>query len=365
MTKRKVALLFGGASVEHAVSIQSARSVFRAIDPERYTVLPVAIARDGTWLSPEASWALLRGADVPAAGPAGGPKTDPPASPGFPPGPPWRAVGSPHLNAADVAFPLLHGPMGEDGTVQGYLELLGIPYVGSGVLASAVGMDKATMKRLFALEGLPQVRYLVFERRAVQADPDAVARTVEEAFPYPVFVKPANSGSSLGISRADDRSTLVRALQEAARYDATVLVEEGLAVRELEVAVLGNEPPEASVVGEVVPRRAFYDYEAKYTAGGAELLVPAPIDGALAEEIRALALRAYRAIGARDLARVDFFLDKGAERLYVNEINTMPGFTDRSMYPRLWAASGLAYPALIDRLVEEALRRAGERNDRR
>lgn len=355
MSKRKVALIFGGASVEHDVSLMSARSIYAAIDRDKYDILPVAIARNGTWLSPEASWALLEGT-AGAAGSGGRASMDPAVDRVS--GPPWAHVGSPYLQQADVAFPVLHGRNGEDGTVQGYLELLGIPYVGSGVLASAVGMDKAVMKQLFALHGLPQVAYTVIRRREVEGRIEAVIERIEGALAYPVFVKPANSGSSLGIFKAPDRAELARALQLSARYDEKLIVEQGLTARELEVAVLDGDPPQVSVAGEIIPRNDFYDYEAKYTDGGAELIVPAPIDEALQDRLRTYALRAFSAIDARGLARVDFFLDRTTGGVYLNEINTIPGFTAQSMYPRLWQASGLPYPALIDRLIEWAVRGA-------
>jgi len=355
VTRLRVAVLFGGRSGEHEVSLLSARAVLAALDPARYEVIPVGITRAGRWLLPgDVERALREGPEA-----AGGTPVvllpDPtvrgllPLSPrGEPAGPPIPV---------DVVFPVLHGTFGEDGTVQGLLELAGVAYVGAGVLASAVGMDKVVMKDLFVRHGLPVVRYRAFLRRTWRCRPERVLAEVEAELGYPVFVKPANLGSSVGISRASDRQALARGLEEAARYDRKLLVEKAVVgAREIEVSVLGNDEPEASVPGEVVPATEFYTYDAKYRDPGTRLLVPAPLPPAQVEEFRRLAVAAYRAIDCAGMARVDFFLAPHGS-IYVNEINTIPGFTQVSMYPRLWQHGGMDYPALVDRLIRLALER--------
>jgi D-alanine-D-alanine ligase len=263
--------------------------------------------------------------------------------------------------AVDVVFPVLHGPYGEDGTIQGLLELAGVPYVGAGVLGSAVGMDKIAMKMIFAQAGLPICRWLAVQRHAWRADPIAVQERVATTLGFPCFVKPANLGSSVGISKVRRADELPRALDEAAAHDRRLIVEEGIDGRELECAVLGNDHPRASVVGEIVPHREFYDYLAKYTDGQSDLIIPADVPPATAADVRALACRAFQAIDGAGLARVDFFLERGTDRLLLNEINTIPGFTRFSMYPKLWEASGVAYPALVKELVRLALERQQDR----
>jgi len=328
-------VLCGGVSAEHDVSLASARSVLQALGHSR-PVRPVVIDRSGrAWDEPTSRGIL---------GLPGGSET---------PGTSFDLTHLP-LTSRDVVFPLLHGPYGEDGSVQGWLRLGGHAYVGSGVHASAVGMDKLTMKAVFATHALPQVAYRGLHHERYRRDPSA-ALSALEPLGWPRFVKPANLGSSLGIHRATDAVELQRALDDAFRYDRRVIVEAAVpAVRELEVAILGADDAEASPVGEIRYSAAFYDYEAKYTPGAAELLIPAPIDAALAERARTLALQAFHAIDATGLARVDLFYDERANALYLNEINTMPGFTATSMYPRLWQAAGLPYPELIERLVELA-----------
>jgi D-alanine-D-alanine ligase len=264
------------------------------------------------------------------------------------------------LGAADVVFPVLHGPYGEDGTIQGMLELAGVPYVGSGVLASAVGMDKVTMKKIFAFHGLPQVEWLGLARKEWESDRKDWVREVETTLGYPCFVKPSNLGSSVGISKATNAEELRAALDAAAGLDRRLIVEQGVDAREIEISVLGNEEAKVSVPGEiVVVEHEFYDYEAKYTEGGMELVVPAQIPGSIAMELQRIARAAYMAIDAAGMARIDFFLERGTERLLLNEINTIPGFTPTSVYARLWAASGLPYEQLLDRLVQLALERHG------
>jgi len=265
------------------------------------------------------------------------------------------------LGAGDVVFPVLHGPYGEDGTIQGMLELAGIPYVGSGVLASAVGMDKVTMKKIFTFHGLPQVEWLSLTRKEWEEDRKRLAREIEASLGYPCFVKPSNLGSSLGISKATDRGELQAALDAAADLDRRIIIEQGVDAREIEVSVLGNEEAQVSVPGEIlVFEHEFYDYEAKYTEGNTRLVVPAQIPGGVAKELRYIAQVAYAAIDAAGMARVDFFLESGGtERLLLNEINTIPGFTLTSIYARLWTASGFSYEQLLDRLIQLALERHG------
>lgn len=350
-----VAVLFGGQSYEHEVSLVSAQAVMQALDPERYEVLPVGITRDGRWIAgPGAHAALVAAADrsrLPTGVALAADSTAP-------------IIEDFDLRRAtpiDVVFPVLHGPMGEDGSVQGLLELLGLPYVGCGVAASAVGMDKALMKAAFTAAGLPVLPWLLVRRSELATDVEAVCARIEAALSYPVFVKPANLGSSIGISKAADRESLRKALNEAARYDRRIVVEQGIAAREIEVSVLGNDVPEASVPGEIVPSGEWYDYAAKYLDGASQLLIPAPLDADLAAQARDLACRAFLAIDGAGLARVDFLLDRNSGKLWLNEVNTMPGFTPISMYPKLWLASGLAYPDLLDRLIQLALERWRER----
>ncbi len=265
------------------------------------------------------------------------------------------------MSPIDVAFPVLHGPYGEDGTVQGLLELADIPYVGGGVTASAAGMDKAVMKACFAQAGLPQLPYLEVKRKRWEAEGQAVLDELEAALQYPIFVKPTNLGSSVGVSKAKDRPGLERALEVAARYDRKIIVEQGIDCRELECSVLGNDEPLASVVGEVIPNREFYDYEAKYLPGGCELIIPAPVEEAVSETVRDYALRAYQAVDCAGLARVDMLMERSTGTVYVNEINTIPGFTATSAYPKLFEASGIGYAELIDRLIECALERHADK----
>lgn len=339
--KLRVGLIFGGRSGEHEVSLRSAQSVMNALDPAKYEITLVGIDREGHWqIGPRAAQLLHAAAGQPAAR-VGGPLV------------PREEA----LNTLDVVFPVLHGPYGEDGTVQGLLELAGIPYIGCGVLASALAMDKAASKAAFAGLGLPQVPYVVVKRKQVQADLDLVLEEIERVLRYPMFVKPANLGSSVGVGKAKDRGGLELALAEACRYDRKLVVEQGIDAREIEVSVLGNDEPVASVPGEIVPGREFYDYAAKYLDTGSRLLIPAPISPELTAEAQRLAVQAFLAIDGAGMARVDFLLDRGSGRLFLNEVNTIPGFTSISMYPKLWEASGLGYAELMDRLIELALER--------
>lgn len=363
--KLRVAVIFGGRSGEHEVSLVSAASVMQAMDKERYEVFPVGITRSGRWLTRgEPMLALQSGkadaADMGQAQAAGQATGREPAvvagSRELVPG--TREAGFPEV---DVVFPVLHGPYGEDGTIQGLLEMAGIPYVGAGVLGSALGMDKVAMKDVLRAYGLPVVDYIPLLARDWRARrADWLAR-IEEAIGYPCFVKPANLGSSVGITKAHDREELEHGLDEAAQYDRRLLVERGVNAREIEVSVLGNDEPQASLPGEVVPCNEFYDYAAKYLDGESQLLIPAPISEELAREVRDLAVRAFVALDCAGMARADFLLCRDTGRLYINELNTIPGFTPISMYPKLWEASGLPYPQLIDRLIELAIERHEER----
>lgn len=359
--KLNVAVIFGGQSGEHEVSLASASSVIQALDPDRYNVVPIGITRHGLWLIAADAMERLRYASNAIEAPE-----DTPSNPV--PGtelhllPLEKGSGNEdHPGPIHVAFPVLHGPYGEDGTVQGLLELAGIPYVGAGVMASAVGMDKEKMKELFAHKGLPLVKYITFLRRAWEADQDKIAKKIEAEIGYPAFAKPCNLGSSVGISKAGDRRQLREAIDLACRYDRKVIVEEGLDCREVECSVLGNDEPQASLAGEIVPRREFYDYEAKYTEGLADIIIPAPIDEGLMNRARKIALQAFKAIDCCGMARVDFFLEKRSNQLYLNEINTIPGFTATSVYARLWEATGLGYPQLLDKLIDLALERHQEK----
>jgi D-alanine-D-alanine ligase len=345
----RLVVLFGGQSAEHEVSCTGAADVLAAVDPERYEVVPVGITREGTWVQADAAVAALeRGrASLPPRLSATGAELEPvrtvtPASGGLP----------------VVVLPLLHGPHGEDGTVQGLLELAGVPYVGSGVLASALSMDKVKANEVLSLHGLPQVPYASLRDTEVDRARDAVAAA---GLGYPVFVKPANLGSSVGVTKVHDEGDLATAVALAASYDEWILIEQGVDAREIEVGVLGNADPRASVPGEIVSSHEFYDYEDKYIDGTCDLLVPAPLDEARTEEVRRLALDAYRALRCEGLARVDFFFEENGRGFLVNEVNTIPGFTPVSMYPRLWEATGVSYPDLIDELVRLAI----ERHERR
>jgi D-alanine-D-alanine ligase len=377
--KLRVGILFGGRSGEHEVSLLSAASVLSAIDRTRFDVVPIGITREGRWLAAADAHKLLDGDPSPVARRlrAGDPEATPGAKllhEGIPtllapmPGPQ-----GPEGKAIDVVFPVLHGTFGEDGTIQGLFELAGIAYVGSGVLGSAAGMDKDVMKRLFAQARLPIVKHVTLLRADWEAQPRKAIRQVEAALKYPVFVKPANLGSSVGISKAHNRAELGPALTLAAKYDRKLVVEQGVGgavrrgvpqakARELEVAVLGNDAPKASVVGEIIPGKEFYDYEAKYLSEGSVPVIPARLTNAESKQIRAMAVDAFRACDLSGLARVDFLMEPdGKRRIFLNEVNTLPGFTQISMYPKLWEATGTPYKDLITRLIELALERHVEK----
>jgi D-alanine-D-alanine ligase len=366
--KLRVGVLFGGRSGEHEVSLRSAASIIDAMDKSRYEVVPIGITKEGRWLAAGEAERLLGGTyrALPRAD-AGEPADTIRSEAGvlqhglpmvLAPDPSQRDTASRPL---DVIFPILHGTFGEDGTVQGLLELAGIAYVGGGVLASAAGMDKEVMKRLFRDHGLPVVPWLLFLRGEIEAHPRRLVAAVEARFRYPLFVKPANLGSSVGITKVHGRGELRPALELAAKFDRKVLVERGVDGRELECSVLGNDDPEASVPGEIVPVHELYDYAAKYLDEGSELIIPARLTATQRRRVQELAVGAFRAIDCSGMARVDFFLERKTGKIYVNEINTIPGFTSISMFPKLWEASGLPYPKLIDRLIELALERHREK----
>lgn len=358
--KIRVGIIFGGRSGEHEISLASARSVMDAIDKGKYDVVPIGITKEGRWIASGDPLKALQAGEASASQPAAL-LGDPSRRGLIPLEDTERAVKATRVTELDVIFPVLHGPYGEDGTVQGLLDLAGIPYVGAGVTASALGMDKAIFKDVMIAHGLPIADYLAFKRKEWEADPEGVIEQIEERLGYPVFTKPANLGSSVGISKCHDRPGLARGLAEAARYDRKLLVEVAVpAAREIEVSVLGNDDPIASVPGEIIPSREFYSYAAKYLDVGdkaSKLLIPAPISPEQAERVRDLAVRAYKAIDCAGMARADFLLSGQTGELYVSELNTIPGFTAISMYPKLWAASGISYPELIDRLIELALER--------
>jgi D-alanine-D-alanine ligase len=349
----RLVVLFGGQSAEHEVSCTTAAHVLRAVDPDRYDVVPVGITREGTWVQSDAARAALeRGAaalsPLPDRLEATGTAVEP-----------LRTVAPSADDLPVVVLPLLHGPHGEDGTVQGLLELAGVPYVGSGVLASALAMDKIKAKEVLAAHGLPQASWIAARDAEIDGAADAVRRA---GLRYPLFVKPANLGSSVGVSKVHGPPQLDEALALAATYDEWLVIEQGVDGREIEVAVLGNAEPRASVPGEIVSSHEFYDYEDKYIDDTCELLVPAPLDEAVAAQVRALAIDAYRALRCEGMARVDFFYEERDRGFLVNEVNTIPGFTPISMYPKLWQASGLAYPDLIDELVRLAVERHDHRS---
>lgn len=349
MPKLRVGVIFGGKSGEHEVSVASAASIFKHLDPGRYEAIPIRIDKGGRWLLAGAVPTAISAGEVIEQGQTDALTTLEPSA----------AVSG---SGVDVIFPVLHGPYGEDGTVQGLLELASIPYVGAGVLGSAVGMDKAVMKTLFAARGLPVGRWIEIRAYDWERNAPAIAGRVESTLGYPVFVKPANLGSSVGISKAKTDAGFAEAMALALQFDRKIVVEAAVPnAREIEVAVLGNDTPEASVPGEIVPAGEFYDYAAKYLDEGSQALIPAPLTDPQTEEFRRLALEAFRAVDGAGMARVDFLMARDTGEIVLNEVNTIPGFTTISMYPKMWEASGLAYPALLDRLIQLALERHGEK----
>jgi len=392
MKKLRVGILFGGRSGEHEVSLLSAASVFNAIDKAKFEVVPIGITKEGRWLTAADAERLLQGKGVGDSGSQAHLRAgDPEATPGaavlargeaviVPPEPQRQSTSltpfqtdaaltrraSDRAINVDIIFPVLHGTFGEDGTIQGLLELADIPYVGAGVLGSAAGMDKDVMKSLFLANGLPIVKHVTVLRSAWEDAPKQVQKLVESKLKYPVFVKPANLGSSVGISKAHDRKELGPAIEEAAKFDRKIVIEQGVGgnkqkAREIECSVLGNDKPAASVPGEIVPGKEFYDYTAKYVDEGSQLIIPAKLSKSETKKIQQLAISAFKAVDCSGLARVDFLMDPKNRKIYLNEINTMPGFTAISMYPKLWAASGLAYPDLIERLIQLGQERHGEK----
>src|SRR5271163_3165388 len=401
--KIRVGILFGGRSGEHEVSLLSAASVLNAIDKTKYEVVPIGITKHGRWLTAEHAERLLKGEGHAGEGARATRATqlragDPDSTPGaavlatgesvvVPPEPARREAGltpfqtdatlrraSDRAINVDVIFPVLHGTFGEDGTIQGLLELADMAYVGAGVLGSSAGMDKDVMKSLFRAAGLPIVKHVTILRSAWEKEPKKVQKFVESKLKYPVFVKPANLGSSVGISKAHDRKELGPAIEEAAKFDRKIVIEQGVGgrkqkAREIECSVLGNDEPEASLPGEIVPGKEFYDYTAKYLDEGSELIIPAKLTRAETKRVQELAVRSFKAVDCSGLARVDFLMEPGSgkpgsgkpRKIYLNEINTMPGFTAISMYPKLWAASGLDYPDLIDRLIQLGLERHADK----
>jgi D-alanine-D-alanine ligase len=361
--KIRLGLIFGGRSAEHEVSLMSARSVLKAINNDKYDVTLIGITREGKWMAGNDPMKALTAGDMAEMSEAallGEPGKRELLTLNEQPG--GRTVQLSSVTELDVIFPLLHGPYGEDGTVQGLLELADLPYVGAGVLGSALAMDKGVCKELLRANGIPVVDWLIVLRSEIERDPEAAARRAEAMFGYPIFTKPANLGSSVGVVKAHDRAELIEALKESARYDRRVLIEKGVNAREIEVSVLGNDDPVASVAGEVVPSREFYSYEAKYIDDASDLIIPAPIPAETMRLAQDYAVRAFKAIDAAGMARVDYLLDRDSGELYLSEINTIPGFTSISMYPKLWEASGISYSELIDRLIELALERQAEKD---
>jgi len=359
--KLNVGILFGGRSGEHEVSLASAQSILDAIDKTKYEIIPIGITLDGKWLIGNDILEKIKNNDIASLTPVI-----------LSPYPGDNFLYALHDYASknclqpvkeiDVFFPVLHGTFGEDGTLQGLLELTDVAYVGAGVLGSAAGMDKALFKDVMRANNIPVVESLLFTREQVEIETDSVWIKIEETLPYPIFVKPANLGSSVGITKCRNRSDLIEGLMDAALYDRRVLVERGIDAREIEISVLGNENPEASIPGEICPRQDFYSYNAKYIDNSTDLIIPAPLPDDFALSLCDLAIRAYQAIDCAGMARVDFLIEKSTNKIYVNELNTIPGFTNISMYPKLWEVSGLPYTKLIDRLIELALKRKLDRD---
>ena len=351
MNKLNIALIFGGKSGEHEVSLVSTASIYKHIDKDKYNVFTIGITKEGTWMYYEGSeenikngnWVNLANKKVEVnLVPSGN-----------------KEVGiifeDGRVEKIDVLFPVLHGPYGEDGTIQGLFEISQIPYVGCGVLASSVGMDKLICKKVFSEIGLPQVNYTDTSRWAFNMDSEKELNDIEAKLSYPIFVKPANLGSSVGISKATDREELLKGIEEALKYDSRIVLEQGIDAREIEVAVLGNDEVKASIAGEIKPAKDFYDYEDKYINGASTYDIPANINEENMENIRRMAVEAFKGIDGKGLSRVDFFIDRNSGEIFINEINTLPGFTNISMYPKMWEATGLPYTQLIDKLIELAI----------
>ncbi len=366
--KLRVGLIFGGRSGEHEVSLASATSVMANLDSDKYEVVPIGITKGGTWLLGTEPARLLETEQSVSADTGTGETTavtltgDPGLRRLIP------VQGSEQLEgngALDIILPVLHGTYGEDGALQGLLEMANVPYVGCGVLGSALGMDKEKMKMVFSSIGLPIVDYLVYRRNEWERSAETIMDAIEQHLNYPCFVKPVNLGSSVGVNKAHDRGELEHAIDVAAEYDRKIIIERGINCRELECAVLGNDEPLASVVGEVIASNEFYDYNAKYIDNKSQMRIPANIPRETAEEVRRQAIKAFLALDLSGLARVDFFLEKESGQIYINEVNTLPGFTQISMYPKLWEASGLPYSQLLDRLIELAIDRHADKQRNR
>lgn len=365
--KLRVGVIFGGRSGEHEVSVASAASVMEALDKEKYEVVPIGITHEGRWLAGADPRRMLTGAEMESSGEQDAAVTTVTIT-----GDPTRHGLVPADGASanapaplDIVIPVLHGTYGEDGTLQGLLEMAGVPYAGCGVLGAALGMDKEKAKMVFHAAGLPVVPWVVARRHEYEREPEALCDRIEARFSYPIFVKPANMGSSVGVGKAHNRNELRDVLAMALEYDRKAVVEPGVNCRELECAVLGNDEPIASIVGEVVSSNEFYDYRAKYVDNASRLYLPAELPQALGESVRRMAVEAFLALDLSGLARVDFFLDKDSDQIYVNEVNTMPGFTQISMYPKLWEASGISYPELLDRLIQLGIERYAEKQRNR
>ena len=349
----RIGVIFGGTSGEHDISLLTARGVLGAIDTTRYEVVPIGISKTGRWaVGDDVLERLSRDAEAGHRQGEPGKSADSIAAVS-------EALSLLSNAGVDAVFPLLHGPMGEDGTLQGLLEFCGVPYVGCGVAPSAVAMDKGLAKDVFRSNSIPTLPWVMVQRGRWQGRREHVLADLESSFSYPLFVKPANLGSSVGISKVGNREELAAGLDLAARYDERLLVEPGIDAREIEIAILGNREPLASVPGEIRPRRAFYDYKAKYFDDATELIVPAVLDDQLTRELQSLAIQSFESLACAGLARVDFLLERGTNKAWISEVNTMPGFTESSMYPRLWEASGIAYGELIDRLLDLALELRG------
>ncbi len=359
--KLRVGVIFGGRSGEHEVSLMSARSVLGALDRNKYWVTEIGITHGGTWLVGEDVLDSFESGKIDHLTPVTM-LPDPNRSGIYAIHSDEKGETIQHLQDFDVLFPILHGTFGEDGTLQGMFEMANVAYVGAGVLGSSVGMDKGVFKAVMQANDIPVVDGTIVLRSEFESGMDTVLDSVEKISAYPVFVKPANMGSSVGVNKCANRSDLLEGLMEAARFDRRVLVEQGIDAREIEISVLGNDAPQASVPGEIRPAAEFYSYDAKYHDDRSEAFIPADIPTETAEEMRTIAVRAYQAIDCAGMARVDFLLDKGSGKFYLNEVNTIPGFTQISMYPKLWEASGMPYPELVDQLIELALERRQERD---
>ncbi len=359
--KLKVGIIFGGRSGEHEVSCCSAASVMQAINQEKYTIIPIGITKQGKWISPQETLKTLSSGRI--EGESNVVLLNDPANKALLNLTQNKRIDNRYQEKLDVIFPVLHGPYGEDGTIQGLLELADIPYVGAGVAASAISMDKELMKTIFQQKNLPVLKWMTIKRKEWRQDRKQIITLIQKNFDYPVFVKPTNLGSSVGISKVKNEKELEKAIDIASSYDRKILVEQGLEeIREIECGILGNDEPSPSVLGEIKPAGEFYDYDSKYLNRKTQLIVPANLSTEVTHQIQEIACRAFKAIDAAGMARVDFFVTREENRIYLNEINTIPGFTSMSMYPRLWEATGIPYPRLIEQLIQLALERHQDKN---